>query len=102
MRRILDVARRRGLFVVEDAAQAFGSSQDGGMCGSLGELSCFSMNQMKVLAAYGEAGIVLTDDDALRDRLQSLRNNGTVDKQEIAIGPASTAGWTPSRRQCCW
>ena len=62
MRWILDVARRRGLFVVEDAAQAFGSSQDGGMCGSLGELSCFSMNPMKVLAAYGEAGIVLTDD----------------------------------------
>ena len=82
MRWILDVARRRGLFVVEDAAQAFGSSQDGGMCGSLGELSCFSMNPMKVLAAYGEAGIVLTDDDALRDRLQSLRNNGTVDKQD--------------------
>ena len=82
MPQIEAVARRHELRVIEDGAQAFGASQDGRMSGSFGDVSCFSMNPMKVLAAYGEAGAVVTDDDALRDRLQSLRYNGTVNKQD--------------------
>jgi len=81
MRRIMEIAKNRDLVVVEDGAQAFGAAQDGAVCGSFGKLSCFSMNPMKVYNAFGEAGVVLTDDEDLRDKLVSLRYNGTINKQ---------------------
>lgn len=82
MRRIQEVASANGLVIVEDAAQAFGATQNGRMAGSFGEVSCFSMNAMKVFGAYGEAGAIVTDNERLRDRLFSLRYNGTVEKQD--------------------
>ncbi len=81
MERIEAIAKKHGLIVVEDAAQAFGARLGDRPAGSWGRLSCFSMNPMKVLAAYGEAGAVATDDEALAERLRSLRYAGTVNRE---------------------
>ena len=75
---ILELAERHGLAVVEDAAEAHGAeyrtgSGDWHRCGSFGELSCFSFYANK-LVTTGEGGMVVTDDDALAERLRSLRN----------------------------
>ncbi|MEI7591204.1 MAG: DegT/DnrJ/EryC1/StrS family aminotransferase, partial [Deltaproteobacteria bacterium] len=82
MRRIMDIAKNHDLIVVEDGAQAFGATQDGAVCGSFGALSCFSMNPMKVYNGFGEAGAILTNGDKLREKLVSLRYNGTINKQD--------------------
>ncbi len=82
MPRIKDIANRHKLFLVEDAAQAFGARLPSGVAGSFGDISCFSMNPMKVLCAYGEAGAVVTDYPKLCERLVSLRYAGTVNRDD--------------------
>ena len=82
------LAGDRKVPIVEDAAQAFGARRGDRPAGSFGVMTCFSMNPMKVLNAIGEAGIVLTDDEAVRDRLVSLRYAGTVNRErciEVSI-----------------
>jgi dTDP-4-amino-4,6-dideoxygalactose transaminase len=75
------IADERKLLLVEDAAQAFGAHQSGRRAGSFGTVGCFSMNPMKIPGACGEAGIVVTDREDLRDRLISLRYNGTINRE---------------------
>jgi perosamine synthetase len=79
MQPLLELANRYGLAVVEDAAEAHGAEclVDGvwRRSGSFGELSCFSFYANK-LVTTGEGGMIVTDDDALADRLRSLRNLG--------------------------
>ena len=82
MKRIIEIAEKHDLIVVEDGAQAFGAVQDGVVCGSFGKLSCFSLNPMKVFNGFGEAGAILTDDVELKDKIVSLRYNGTINKQD--------------------
>ena len=82
---ICDVANEHGLIVVEDAAQAFGAKNRGRAAGSFGQVACFSMNAMKVLHSYGEAGAVVTDDETLRDKMISLRYAGTVNREDCII-----------------
>lgn len=85
MEAIQDIADRRNLIVIEDAAQAFGATYKGNRAGSFGNLSCFSINPMKVFNAFGEAGAVTTDDEDLRDTLNSLRYAGTINKEDCHI-----------------
>lgn len=87
MPEILRLARRHHLAVIEDASQAFGARLGGQPAGSFGQIACFSMNPMKVFAACGEAGIVVTDEPELQQRLQRLRYNGTVNK-EVCLEPS--------------
>ena len=75
------LASQYGLKIVEDAAQAFGAMYKRNPAGSFGDVACFSMNPMKVFAACGEAGVVLTDDESVYQRLLALRYNGTVNKE---------------------
>jgi dTDP-4-amino-4,6-dideoxygalactose transaminase len=70
---ILEMARRRGIPVIEDAAQAHGSEYKGRRCGSMGLLGCFSFYPGKNLGAYGEGGAVVTSDPALAARIRLLR-----------------------------
>lgn len=79
LRRIADKYK---LILIEDAAQAFGAKYQGKRAGSFGELACFSMNPMKVFAACGESGVVLTDDEQIYQQLLSLRYNGTINREE--------------------
>lgn len=82
MSKIMDIAHRHDLMVIEDAAQAFGARYEGHPAGSFGHAGCFSMNPMKTLNAYGEAGAVVTDSSCLRDRLLSLRHSGVINRED--------------------
>ena len=73
---ILEVANRHGLHVVEDAAQAHGTLYKGRPCGSLGAIGCFSFYPGKNLGAYGDGGLVTTDDPELAVLMRRLRNYG--------------------------
>ncbi|MDQ7834336.1 MAG: DegT/DnrJ/EryC1/StrS family aminotransferase [Humidesulfovibrio sp.] len=70
---VLDLARRRGLFIIEDAAEAHGLTYKGRPCGSFGDMSCFSFYPNKLITT-GEGGMVLADDPTLAERARSLRN----------------------------
>lgn len=74
---IMEVARRRGLLVVEDAAQAHGARYRGRRAGSLGDAAGFSFYPAKNLGALGDAGGVATNDAQLADHVRMLRNYGS-------------------------
>jgi dTDP-4-amino-4,6-dideoxygalactose transaminase len=80
MNPILEVAGRYGLRVIEDAAQAHGTLYKGRSCGSLGSIGCFSFYPGKNLGAYGDGGMVTTDDPELAARMRRLRNYGQTTK----------------------
>jgi len=91
---ITAVARRHGLAVIEDAAQAHGATVHGRRVGSLGDAGAFSIMAGKNLATAGEGGLLCTDDAALRDRADAVKMFGE------RIGPngereynAHTMGW---------
>jgi dTDP-4-amino-4,6-dideoxygalactose transaminase len=73
---ISEIGRRRGLAVIEDAAQAIGARYRGRRAGSLGLAAGFSMHPVKNLGLLGDGGLITTDDPALRDRIALLRNHG--------------------------
>ena len=76
MEPILDIARRYELKVIEDNAQAFGSTYRGQKTGSLGDIGCLSFFPTKNLGAYGDGGMVVTNDSALAERMRMLRTHG--------------------------
>jgi dTDP-4-amino-4,6-dideoxygalactose transaminase len=73
---ILEVARARGIPVVEDACQAHGATYHGRRVGSFGIASCFSFYPGKNLGAFGEGGAVATNDGHLASRVRRLRDHG--------------------------
>jgi dTDP-4-amino-4,6-dideoxygalactose transaminase len=77
---IKEIARRYGLLVVEDAAQAHGGEYAGRRAGSIGDLGCFSFYPGKNLGAYGEGGAVVCSDPQLARRVRLLRDWGQESK----------------------
>jgi dTDP-4-amino-4,6-dideoxygalactose transaminase len=73
---ILEIARRRGLLVIEDAAQAHGAEYHGRRAGSLADLACFSFYPGKNLGAYGEGGAVVTSNPEYAKTIRLLRSWG--------------------------
>ena len=79
---ILDIARRRSLIVIEDAAQAHGAEYKGRRCGSIGSMAAFSFYPGKNLGAYGEGGAVVTSDPVLAKRIRVMRSWGEERRYE--------------------
>lgn len=80
MDRVLEVARLNNLIVIEDASQAHGARYKGQRVGSLGHVAAFSLYPAKNLGAYGDAGIVVTNDAQVAETLRLLRNYGSTRK----------------------
>jgi len=75
---VMELARRHGLKVVEDAAQAIGGEDPGGRrAGSIGDIGCLSFFPSKNLGAFGDAGMCVTNDPTLAERLKILRVHGS-------------------------
>jgi dTDP-4-amino-4,6-dideoxygalactose transaminase len=77
---IRDIARRHSLKIVSDAAQCHGGRLNGSKKAILGDVSCFSFYPGKNLGAYGDGGMVITDDKELADRIRMLSNHGRHEK----------------------
>lgn len=112
---ILDVARRRGLAVIEDAAQAHGAEYGGRRAGSLGDAGCFSFYPSKNLGACGEAGMVVTSHPGWARAIRALRDWGegppyqhesrgfnhrmeAIQGAVLGVKLAHLDGWTEARR----
>ncbi|WP_200979431.1 DegT/DnrJ/EryC1/StrS aminotransferase family protein [Echinicola sp. 20G] len=76
MKRLIQITQPLGIKVVEDAAQAFGAFQEGNSAGVFGEMGCFSFYPTKNMGALGEAGLVITSDDALANKIRLMLTHG--------------------------
>jgi dTDP-4-amino-4,6-dideoxygalactose transaminase len=85
MSRLVEIAKRRGLRIIEDSAQAHGANWAGAHVGSIGDASGWSFYPGKNLGALGDAGAVTTNDDALADKVRLLRNYGSRRKYHNEI-----------------
>jgi dTDP-4-amino-4,6-dideoxygalactose transaminase len=82
---IIAISRRHGLAIVEDACQAHGAEYKGVRIGSFGDAAAFSFYYSKNLGAYGEGGMVVTNDRDTATNVQMLRNHGSKEKYQHAL-----------------
>lgn len=85
MTRIAELADRHGLLLIEDCAQSHGACFAGKMTGTFGISGCFSFYPTKNLGAFGDAGAVVTDDEAFAEKLRMMRNYGSKVKYHNEI-----------------
>jgi len=90
---ILKVAREKSLFVVEDCAQANGGEYKGKKVGTFGDIGCFSFYLNKNMTAGGEGGMVITNNDALADKIRSIINHCRVKESPYPNVPAHNVYW---------
>lgn len=113
---IMELARRHGVPVIEDAAQAIGARHKGRQAASFGALGCLSFFPSKNLGAFGDGGLVVTNDDELAHRVRILRNHGAEPKYfhkliggnfrldalqaaVLRVKASRLAAWTEGRRR---
>lgn len=82
---LMDIAARHNLVVVEDACQGILSETHGKRSGTWGAAAGFSLHPLKNLNVWGDAGIIVTNDDEVDRKLRLLRNHGLVNRDEIGI-----------------
>ena len=85
MDKIMEIAKKYNLFVIEDACQALGSKYKGTMAGSFGDVGCFSHNTPKLLGAYGDAGSIVTDNREYAEKLYLLRNHWNMAQTSVRM-----------------
>jgi dTDP-4-amino-4,6-dideoxygalactose transaminase len=85
---VMETARRHGLKIIEDCAQAHGATYCGRQVGSFGTLACFSFYPTKNLGAIGDGGMVVTSDAALANKVRLLREYGWAERYVSQV-----AGW---------
>ena len=83
MGRLMEIAKRHNLIVIEDAAQALGAKFNGKRAGSFGLTGCFSFYPAKILGAAGDGGLVVTNDQKVAEKIRFLRDHGQKTKTEI-------------------
>jgi dTDP-4-amino-4,6-dideoxygalactose transaminase len=77
---IMDIVNRYGLYVIEDAAQAFGAIYKDRKVGTTGDLGCFSFYPSKNLGGYGDGGMIVTNNDEIAKKIKILRVHGSSPK----------------------
>jgi aminotransferase EvaB len=77
---IKEIAKRHGLWVVEDAAHAPNSKYHGRRCGSFGDVNAFSLHPLKNVNVWGDGGVITTDSDEKAATIRGLRNHGMRDR----------------------
>jgi dTDP-4-amino-4,6-dideoxygalactose transaminase len=82
---IMDIAKKHGLFVIEDCAQAHFSQYKGQLAGTMGIAGSFSFYPGKNLGAYGDAGCIITNDDELATKCRMFARHGALTKHEHII-----------------
>lgn len=85
MKEIMSIAKEYDLHVIEDACQAIGTEFEGKRIGSIGDIGCFSFFPSKNLGAFGDAGMITTNEKHLRDKIIKLRNHGSDKKYHHSI-----------------
>ena len=85
MDKLMDIAGRHNLLVIEDSAQALGATFDGKKAGSFGLTGCFSFYPAKLLGAAGDGGLVSTNSDEMAEKIRLLRDHGRLTKEDIAF-----------------
>ena len=85
MSQIREIAKSHGLFVLEDACQAHGALYKGEPAGSMGDAAAFSFYPTKNLGAYGDGGMITTNDAVLYEKLLLLRNYGQLDRYHFEM-----------------
>jgi len=85
MDKIMEIANKFGLCVVEDAAQAIGAEYKGKKVGSFGDVNCFSLHPLKNLNACGDGGVITTNNGRIYNKLLQLRNIGLKNRDEADI-----------------
>lgn len=80
MNEIMAIAKTNNLRVIEDACQAIGTEYDGKRIGAIGDIGCFSFFPSKNLGAFGDAGMVVTNQQKLYEKVNELRNHGSERK----------------------
>lgn len=113
---VVEIAKRNGLWVIEDACQAHGAEYKGRKAGSIGDAAAFSFYYSKNLGAYGEGGCITTNDDDLAVKMRMIRDhgsgvryhhdlmgfNGRLDEVQAAILRVKLPylnGWNEQRRE---
>jgi len=77
MGKVMSIAKKHNLRVVEDCAQAHGAMENGKQCGTFGDIGCFSFYPSKNLGAFGDGGAITTNDDELAQKVKVFRNYGS-------------------------
>ena len=85
MKKLMELANKYNLPIIEDACCAIDAEVDGMRCGSIGIAAAFSLHPQKNLNVWSDGGIITTNDDALSDKLRLLRNHGMKDRDHYAI-----------------
>jgi dTDP-4-amino-4,6-dideoxygalactose transaminase len=83
MDKIMDIANKYHLRIIEDAAQALGAKFKGKRCASFGDTGIFSFYPAKVLGTAGDGGMVCTSDDGLARKIRAFRDNGRVESVDV-------------------
>src|SRR6185436_17127279 len=80
-----DIAKRHKLPIVEDGCQSLMGEYQGRRVGTWGDATAFSMHPLKIINVWGDAGIVVTNDDDMNRRVRLLRNHGLRNRDEMEI-----------------
>ena len=85
MDRIMSIGEKHGIPIVEDSCQAFSAAFNGKCTGTFGATGAFSLHPLKNLNVWGDSGIIITDNEEIRDRLILLRNHGLRNRDEVDV-----------------
>ena len=80
---ILEIAKKKSLFVIEDCAQAFGTDFNERKLGTYGDVNAFSFHPLKILGAFGDAGGISTNNEKLAKKIITMRNHGHITRDDV-------------------